>query len=136
MDSTYSEWLSIAETDLGVAKHLYESYHPKPIEVICYHCQQSAEKAVKAVIVANGAPGGLPRLHDLAFLLNQIKYMADINDKYYEYADTLTPYGTSVRYPSELFLEDRHAVTALNYATEILNWAKAQCAKQSEQQAT
>lgn len=127
MDNTVSEWLAISETDLGVARYLYENYHPKPIEIICYHCQQSAEKAIKAIIIANGAPGGMPKLHDLSFLLNQIKNMMDIDDKFYEYADTLTPYGVSARYPNELFLEDRHAATALAYASEILKWAKITC---------
>ena len=51
MDKVFHEWLSFAETDLGVARHLYESFHPKPLEIICYHCQQSAEKAIKAVII-------------------------------------------------------------------------------------
>ena len=127
MDNTVSEWLAISETDLGVARYLYENYHPKSIEIICYHCQQSAEKAIKAIIIANGAPGGMPKLHDLSFLLNQIKNMMDIDDKFYEYADTLTPYGVSARYPNELFLEDRHAATALAYASEILQWAKITC---------
>ena len=132
MDNTFSEWLAISDTDLGVAKYLYEHYHPKPLEIVCYHCQQSAEKAIKAVIIANGAPGGLPKLHDLSFLLNQIKNTVDIDEKFYEYADTLTPYGVSVRYPSELFLEDRHAAAALRYAAEILQWAKMSCQTPSE----
>ena len=127
MDKIFQEWLSFAETDLGVARPLYESYHPKPLEIICYHCQQSAEKAIKAVIIANGAQGGMPKLHDLSFLLNQIKNMAEIDERYYDYADTLTPYGVSVRYPSELALEDRHAVTAMEYASEFLTWAKEIC---------
>lgn len=132
MDNTVLEWLAISETDLGVARYLYENYHPNPLEIVCYHCQQSAEKAIKAVIIANGAPGGLPKLHDLSFLLNQIKNTVDIDEKFYEYADTLTPYGVSVRYPSELFLEDRHAAAALRYAAEILQWAKMNCQAPSE----
>lgn len=31
-------WLTFAKTDLGVAQHLNESYYPKPLEIICYHC--------------------------------------------------------------------------------------------------
>ena len=42
----------IAKHSLGVARHLYETYRPQPLEIICYHCQQAAEKAIKAVIVA------------------------------------------------------------------------------------
>ena len=127
MDNTVQEWLKTAETDLGVAQHLFEHYHPKPIEVVCYHCQQSAEKAIKAVIISYGAPGGMPKLHDLSFLLNQVKNLVCVDDSLYDYADTLTPYGVSVRYPNELFLEERHAVAALAYAAEILCWAKANC---------
>ena len=44
------EWLVFAETDYGVAARLFEVYRPLPLEIICFHCQQAAEKAVKAVI--------------------------------------------------------------------------------------
>lgn len=40
MDKVSAEWLKIAETDLGVARHLYETYHPKPLEIICYHANK------------------------------------------------------------------------------------------------
>ncbi|MCD7820541.1 MAG: HEPN domain-containing protein [Lachnospiraceae bacterium] len=123
MTSTTKEWYDLAVTDLGVAKHLYETYYPKPLKIICYHCQQSAEKAIKAIIMYYGSQGGIPKLHDLSFLLNQIKNMVDIEDKFYDYADTLAPYGVAVRYPNELFLEDRHAKEAIQYAGEILHWA-------------
>ena len=32
-----------------------------------YHCQQSAEKAIKAVIVSLHWPTGIPKSHDLLF---------------------------------------------------------------------
>ena len=38
------EWLSFSESDLGVADHLNKTYHPKPLEIICFHCQQAAEE--------------------------------------------------------------------------------------------
>ena len=41
------EWYNMAAMDLGVAGHLDATYHPKPLEIICYHCQQAAEKAIK-----------------------------------------------------------------------------------------
>jgi HEPN domain-containing protein len=119
------EWYDMAVMDLGVAKHLDATYYPKPIEIICYHCQQSAEKAVKALIVSYGAEGGMPKLHDISFLLDQIKKKVPIEEKYYDYADTLTPYGVSIRYPNELFLEERHAKEAIRFADEILTWVKS-----------
>ena len=117
------EWLSYAEADLGVAEHLNKTYHPKPLEIICFHCQQAAEKAVKSVIVLNGSQGGIPKKHDLFLLLNQIKNMVSIEEKYYDYADILAPYGVAMRYPNELFLEDRHAEKAIQMANEFVEWA-------------
>lgn len=124
MDQETRQWIQLADMDYGVAEHLYETYYPKPYEIICYHCQQSAEKAIKAIIVSGGVQGGLPKSHDLSFLLNQIKNVVNIEEKYYDYADALTPYGVSIRYPNELFLEERHAKNALKMAKEILDWAK------------
>ncbi|MDR4497169.1 MAG: HEPN domain-containing protein [Candidatus Scalindua sp.] len=37
------EWFKIAETDLTSAKFL-QNMKSIPIEIICYHCQQSVEK--------------------------------------------------------------------------------------------
>ena len=66
--------------------------------------------------------GGIPKVHDLSFLLSQIKNQVNVDEKYYDYADTLTPYGVAVRYPSELSLEERHALIAIQYAEEMLKW--------------
>ncbi len=98
MNQETKRWLDIANMDMGVAKHLMENYHPKPLEIICYHCQQAAEKAIKA----------------------------KIEEKYFDYADTLTPYGVAVRYPNELFLEEHHAKEAIQYAEEIIQWVYRQ----------
>jgi HEPN domain-containing protein len=92
------------------------------LEIICYHCQQAAEKAIKAIVVSKGTQGGMPKLHDLSFLLNQVKNFVEIEEKYFDYADALTPYGVAVRYPNELFLEEHHARNAIRYADEIVQW--------------
>ena len=47
-DKIYSEWFEFAKCDLESAKFLVSMY-PKPIEIICYHCEQSAEKIEKFV---------------------------------------------------------------------------------------
>lgn len=124
MNKETKEWMDFAEQDLAVAKHLYENFYPRPLEIICYHCQQAAEKVVKALIVNKGSQGGLPRSHDISFLLNQISNMYEIPEKYYDYGDTLTPYGVASRYLHELFLEDRDAEQALQITTELMEWAK------------
>ncbi|MCR5789912.1 MAG: HEPN domain-containing protein [Lachnospiraceae bacterium] len=118
------EWLSYAEADLGVAEHLFNTYHPKPLEIICFHCQQAAEKAVKSIIVLKGSQGGLPKKHDLFLLLNQIKNFLKIDEKYYDYSDILSPYGVAMRYPNELMLEEHHAEKALRIGKEFVEWSK------------
>ena len=46
------EWFDIAEMDLSSAKYL-QNMHPTPIEIICYHCQQSSEKFLKGFLALN-----------------------------------------------------------------------------------
>lgn len=48
MNQETKQWLDMADMDLGVAKYLMENYYPKPLEIICYHSQQAAEKAIKS----------------------------------------------------------------------------------------
>lgn len=120
------EWLVFAETDYGVAARLFEVYRPLPLEIICFHCQQAAEKAVKAVITLYGSPGGLPKSHDVLLLLNQIKNRVTIENELLSFADILTPYGIVMRYPHELFLEERHAKKAIEMAAAFIRWAKEQ----------
>ena len=124
MDKEVMMWLQFAKTDLGVAEHLNKEYYPKPFEIICYHCQQAAEKAVKAMIIALDIPGGIPKKHNLTFLLSQIRNYVKIPEKFFDYTDSLTPYGIAVRYPGELQIEDYHAREALAYAREIVTWAE------------
>ncbi len=124
MDNEATAWIMSAKKDLAVANHLFTTFHPKPLEIVCYHCQQAAEKAVKAVIISNDLPGGVPKKHDISFLLGQLRNTIQIPEDYYDYADTLTPYGVAARYPNELFLEDHHAATAIENARAIIAWAE------------
>ncbi|MDR3584168.1 MAG: HEPN domain-containing protein [Desulfosporosinus sp.] len=37
------EWLDFASKDISSAKYLLDM-RPVPLEIICYHCEQAAEK--------------------------------------------------------------------------------------------
>ena len=89
MVAEVQQWMAYAEKDLAVAKHLLQTFHPQPLEIICYHCQQSAEKAIKAVYIALGIPGGLPRKHDLTFILEQMKNRVSVEESMMDHADEL-----------------------------------------------
>ena len=38
-ESDVKEWLRYADMDVLCANHLNEIQYPKPLEIICYHCQ-------------------------------------------------------------------------------------------------
>ena len=44
------QWLNMGKDDLRSAEYLSTMHHPTPDEIICFHCQQSAEKYLKAYI--------------------------------------------------------------------------------------
>lgn len=119
-------WLNFAGMDYEAANILY-SHHPKPCEIICYHCQQAAEKAIKALYIFFDIPGGIPRKHDLSFLLNQIENKTEISKELRHYADALNVYGVVSRYPNEIQIDDERTKQALTYAGFLLQWAKSVC---------
>lgn len=73
--SIANEWFIFADNDLKSAKFLLHM-NPLPLEIICYHCQQSAEKYLKGYISLNG--GKLIKTHDLT-LLNKVCIEYDID---------------------------------------------------------
>ena len=98
MDEAIPIWLEYADGDLSTAQFLYDKQWPRQLEIICYHCQQAGEKAVKALYLAADIPGGIPRKHDLWFLLEQIKGKVDIPETILDAAEELDPYAIIVRY--------------------------------------
>ena len=63
-----------------------------------YHCQQAAEKLVKAVLV--GAGIAFPKTHDIAALVGLLPEDHRLK-KALEALGKLTPYGVAYRYPAE-----------------------------------
>lgn len=110
------EWQRFAEMDLNSAEYLLDM-HPVPVEIICYHCQQSAEKYLKGYLVLFGQ--NPPKIHDLDELCKlamKLSYtFIDIADQ----CSDLTAYGVQPRYPMELMLEEQDMQQALNSAKVI-----------------
>lgn len=131
MDEAIPIWLEYADGDLSTAQFLYEKQWPRQLEIICYHCQQAGEKAVKALYLAADIPGGIPRKHDLWFLLEQIKGKVDIPETILDAAEELDPYAIIVRYPSENRVDDYLTKKALEQAKLITDWAKGEINKRS-----
>ena len=112
----HKEWLEFAAMDLDSAQFLL-GMRPVPVEIICYHCEQAAEKLLKAVLVA--ADVEPPKTHDLIQLC---KKCAELDEEYEALADAcieLSPYGVQVRYPSNLDLNEDDMRCALQMCRRI-----------------
>ena len=100
-EKTLKEWMEFARMDFLTAKHLHEYMHPKPLEIICYHCQQAIEKLLKGVLISRGVT--IKKTHDLGLLAEMLQEYTEVDEKYLEICDDLTPYGVKIRYPQELY---------------------------------
>ena len=110
------EWLEMAKMDLNSAEFLL-GMHPVPVEIICYHCEQSAEKLLKGVLVHFEIEP--PKTHDLIQLC---KLCCTVDPKFEQLSDAcveLTPYGVQVRYPSNLELDETDMDCALKECRRI-----------------
>ena len=117
-------WIKFAQRDYDAAYNLSVLHHPVPFEIVCYLCQQSVEKILKAYALAHSEP--LVKTHDLKFVLKQcIKY----DDEFANFADfcaVLTEYAIASRYPlDEDWIEQHDMEVALKNAQEILSFTKA-----------
>ena len=124
MDDNTQLQLEFANADLETASFLYDKQYPRQLEIICYHCQQAGEKAIKALYIAKDIPGGIPRKHDLWFLLDQMKNAVIIPESIYDAAEKLDPYAIVFRYPGENRVDDYRAKQAINMAKTIVEWVR------------
>jgi len=115
-----ARWLAYAESDLAVARGV-----DRPgvlAETLCFHAQQAAEKAIKAVLVAGGAEP--PRTHDLEMLLAAVPGDVPMGFDRLSVA-ALTAFAVASRYPGddEPVDADEYA-TALAVAMKVVAWAR------------
>jgi HEPN domain-containing protein len=110
------EWLSFAEMDLSSAEFLLEK-RPVPLEIICYLCQQSAEKCLKGLLVLkNQTP---PKVHNLRLLLDLCKpYYSEI-DRIADPCIALNAYSSQPRYPRESEITEQSMMAAIENAKAV-----------------
>lgn len=118
-----ADWLRRARGDLAIAKA------PLPegafYEDLCFHAQQAAEKALKAVYLSNGWT--FRYTHDLDTLLSELlekglTVPGDVRE-----TDVLSRYAWEARYPGldEPIIEEEYQ-EAVKMAEAVLTWAAAQ----------
>jgi HEPN domain-containing protein len=110
------EWFRIAENDLSSAEYL-QNMIPVPIEIVCYHCQQAAEKYLKGYLALKGEE--LIKTHDL-IILNKTCQKYDKDFKRIEEACLfLTDYGVNIRYPFTMDINESDMRIALERTREV-----------------
>jgi len=118
-----SEWIRYAEMDYNTSLHMSETYKPVPLEIVCYHCQQCAEKILKAYAIAQSEP--LTKTHDLETILEQCVKHDERFNVFGLICPMLTGYAVFSRYPvSEDSINENDMKTALKSAFEILEFTK------------
>ncbi|MFW6311164.1 MAG: HEPN domain-containing protein [Nanoarchaeota archaeon] len=90
------EWIYEANNDLGLAEFVIDN-DGKYYDLVCFHCQQAAEKYLKAYIIYLRLH--YEKVHDLKYLLNVIEKRREVPDKLKEYAELLNEYTIDSRYP-------------------------------------
>jgi HEPN domain-containing protein len=115
------EWLNRARSDLLMAKSRKEGIY---LEDLCFHAQQAAEKAVKAVLIKHSVK--FPYVHDVAELLTLIENAGLKIPKLVKQAGKLTRFAVFTRYPgiAEAISEEEYA-EALTIAAEVIRWVES-----------
>ena len=116
-------WLAKSVSDLGAAQALIWGT-ARHLDAGVYHCQQAAEKSLKAFLTFHDIP--FPKTHNLTELVVECQKVNPSAARLMEYANLLTPYATEFRYPGDVFeptLED--AESALKMAKEFQQYMKS-----------
>jgi HEPN domain-containing protein len=95
----FEKWIQKAESDLTIVEKDIVTDSPVT-DVLCFHCQQAAEKYLKAYIVyRNQIP---ERTHLIERLLN---ICANFDSEFEKLSDAvlLTTYAVELRYPDDMY---------------------------------
>jgi len=120
----YKEWMKYAKAD-NTAATLLSGHHPAQLEIVCFHCQQAGEKALKAILAYNDVI--IPRTHNLYELLQLCEaFSPGISTELARQADQLTNFAVITRYPSgEMEVIEADMILALKNADCILAYVEA-----------
>ena len=116
------QWIEIADNDFAAAQHISKNMWPVPYQIVCYHCQQAAEKYLKWVLVLHDIDP--PKIHDLEELEKLCEKINPQFETLYEKCAVLTENAVHTRYPDEKQLDKQDMERALRYAHIILEFIR------------
>jgi len=90
-------WIIKGNRDLALVRDMLPNWVKFP-DLLCYHCQQAAEKHLKALLLHYGQP--LKRTHDLEELVDLLApFEPSITAEHYNNALVINDYAILMRYP-------------------------------------
>jgi HEPN domain-containing protein len=104
MHALTQEWIDKAEGDFYTASREARVRKAPNYDAVCFHCQQCAEKYLKAYLQERGQR--FPRVHDLIELLELCLLYDGTFELQRDLLKDLTKYAVEFRYPGELATRD------------------------------
>ena len=115
-----ADWLRHAASDLDLAK--VDRTPAILLESLCFHTQQATEKALKAVLIAQGV--AYPKTHNVRTLLDLLPQDLSVPPDV-DSAAGLTDYAVLSRYPAEVEpVTETEYRDAIRMAESVLSWAR------------
>lgn len=116
------KWVEKADADLKAAETLSE--HEGDLwAIVAFHCQQSAEKNIKAVLTKLQIEFG--KTHDISVLLDRLGSGKSDLETVLRPAEGLTVYGVQARYPGDgPDVDDEEAARAVELAQMVARLIK------------
>ena len=118
------EWMSRARSNLEIARTIKKS--PNILyEDMCFNCQQSVEKSLKAFLISLDQP--FPPIHSISGLLELVRKIGIEIPKKVEDSVILTDYAVKKRYPGEYEpLTEKEYIKSLRLAENVFLWVEDQ----------
>jgi HEPN domain-containing protein len=97
--------------------------YPLPLDIICFHCQQTAEKMLKGfVVMQNVRP---QKTHDLVELRNLCETYEKRFHSIESECESLNQYGVMPCYPKEFETTEHKTCKAIDDAKIIVSFVKS-----------
>jgi len=95
-----NNWIAIAQRDLLTAEQGLKADNVIT-DTVCFHCQQAAEKYLKALLVKQQIE--FTKTHSIALLVNLCATKDTSLKEELKEADILTDYAVEIRYPDDWY---------------------------------
>lgn len=127
-DELVQQWIVKANKDLLAANQLI-TFEDAVFETICFSCQQSTEKFLKAYLIFFDA--AITKTHDIGELIKKCSVYDEQISEFFDEADALSLYAVEARYPDNFFeIKREEAIQAIEIALKLKTYILSKINKQ------